>query len=1049
MFTGTTGADGTYLLKDLEPGWYIVTEIQVSEGYLLDSSPHYIELKGGQDSELTVTNKHKPSLKIVKYDETTKQPLQFAKFRISIKNGKILGEYTTDANGEILLEEIDPQLYVIQELAAPNGYILMDDSKEALVEWGKTTIVEFYNQPKNPLLIKKVDTKTGEPLEKAKFLVTKVNGELVGEYETGRNGFITVTNLEPGFYTVKETKAPLGYILDDTPKTVELKRNEPAVVEFENEPLNGLHIKKIDSLTKEPFMGAIFRVSEKEGRLIGNFETDAQGEIVVNGLQPGWYTIEETEAPAGYAIDETPKDVEFIWGQFINVEFVNSRKAPLQVKKVDAKTGTPLMGAKFRAETVEGKFIGEYETDRTGFFAVDELDAGWYVMTEIKAPVGYRVDSTPHNIEVVLNKPAMLEITNELLSPLQILKVDADTNEPLKGASFEIIAPDGHSVGSFTTNAAGILFVPQLKEDWYRVTETAAPDGYLPDNTPQKVYVKANDATVLQIGNKRLSQVQIKKEDKQTGEALAGAQFCVTRATGELAGEYTTGSGGLIQVPQLSPGSYIITETCAPDGYKLDNAGRTIQVRKDAFVQVEFTNERLPGLQVVKLDAVTKTPLADARFKVEKLSGERIGEFKTNAAGFFALSDLEPGWYNIYESRAPEGYRLDSTPQTVELKRDKTAVVEFEDQPLVGMKIKKVNAVTGKPISGVEFKVTTMEQTPVGTFTTNEDGMIFVPEMQAGFYIVTETKAASGYKADTAPRMVEIKAGELNIVEYKNQPYPILSVKKVDADSGKVLPGVKFKLFDRNSRELGTFTTNQLGQIQIVKTAADDNPITRAKAGAALSGAKFEIYNERLEVVDIITTDSRGVATLKELPVGTYGIKEVEAPACYAADGKVFYAQIRAAKDLVRFEVQNRSEVLEVSVEKRGNVEVLAGEWMRYDFSNIRNKSNIDLEDFYWHDQLPAQVRLERIYTGTWSQKLSYSIWYKTNHKKDYKLLEEKLSTQTETEIDCTKAALGLAADEYVTDVKLEFGTVEPGFCETSSPHLVVTTLPELPKTGI
>ena len=164
---------------------------------------------------------------------------------MQIKNGKILGEYRTDAAGRIYLENIDPELYVITEVKAPDGYILLTSSKEALVEWGKTTTLQFENQPRNPILVKKVDTKTGEPLAGAKFLIQQVNGAFVAELETGRNGYITVTDLDPSWYTVKETKAPLGYILDDTVKTVELKPDAPAVVEFENQPLNGLHIKKV------------------------------------------------------------------------------------------------------------------------------------------------------------------------------------------------------------------------------------------------------------------------------------------------------------------------------------------------------------------------------------------------------------------------------------------------------------------------------------------------------------------------------------------------------------------------------------------------------------------------------------------------------------------------------------------------------------------------------------------------------------------------------------------------------------------------------------
>ena len=112
--------------------------------------------------------------------------------------------------------------------------------------------------------------------------------------------------------------------------------------------MSGLHIKKIDSLTKEPMEGVSFRVSEKDGRTIGEFKTDAQGSILIENLQPGWYTIRETDTLEGYILDETPRDVEFVWGQLITVEFTNDRKAELLVKKVDADTGEPLANAKFR-----------------------------------------------------------------------------------------------------------------------------------------------------------------------------------------------------------------------------------------------------------------------------------------------------------------------------------------------------------------------------------------------------------------------------------------------------------------------------------------------------------------------------------------------------------------------------------------------------------------------------------------------------------------------------------------------------------------------------
>jgi len=79
------------------------------------------------------------------------------------------------------------------------------------------------------------------------------------------------------------------------------------------------------------------------------------------------------------------------------------------------------------------------------------------------------------------------------------------------------------------------------------------------------------------------------------------------------------------------------------------------------------------------VDANTNEPLSGAKFRVEKMNGERIGDFITNSAGFFVVSDLEAGWYVVYETRAPAGYIMDSTPQNVELKPNRTAVASQTD----------------------------------------------------------------------------------------------------------------------------------------------------------------------------------------------------------------------------------------------------------------------------------------------------------------------------------------------------------------------------------
>ena len=159
----------------------------------------------------------------------------------------------------------------------------------------------------------------------------------------------------------------------------------------------------------------------------------------------------------------------------------------------------------------------------------------------------------------------------------------------------------------------------------------------------------------------------------------------------------------------------------------------------------------------------------------------------------------------------------------------------------------------------------------------------------------------------------------------------------------------------------------------------------------------------------------------------------------------MFYATLKVHDDLVRFEVLNKSEDVNVSVEKRGNQEVLAGDIMSYDLSNIRNDSNVALEEFYLHDQLPTDaVRLGKIVTRTWSERLTYSVEYRTNKKDSYRTLASGLSSKTSHTLDCGREALGLAAGEYVTDIRFQFGTVQPGFHEETKPVFYVTTLANL-----
>ena len=206
----------------------------------------------------------------------------------------------------------------------------------------------------------------------------------------------------------------------------------------------------------------------------------------------------------------------------------------------------------------------------------------------------------------------------------------------------------------------------------------------------------------------------------------------------------------------------------------------------------------------------------------------------------------------------------------------------------------------------------------LGEYTTNAHGMIELGErLEPQTIRLKEIKSPAGWVLDSTLHEVTIKAGESTELTLANEP--------------------------------------ERGTIQIIKKAAADNDITKDKAGGALAGAVFEIVNEKLEVVDTVTTDSRGMATSKPLPIGRYAIQETQSLKFYVLDGSVFYAEVKKLGDVVRFEVLNIPADIAVTIEKRGPVEAKTGEVIRYDFANISNAGNIPLDNFYFHDKLPDE----------------------------------------------------------------------------------------------
>ena len=1044
-------------------GTLSVTEEVPPKGYVLDENNHKdVEIRNNDEpTVITFANEEQAQLEVVKIDADTGDKLEGAVIRVAYDGGNDFWDLHTNASGKASLSNLKSGTYSVKEISAPAGYLLNDTVQTVKLEAGKTASVTLKNKEKPGILIKKYDEDTGMPLPDAEFSVAKKGGSIVYEGMTDKSGQMKVENLSEGWYTITEIAAPKGYLIADKSKDVYLEGGKCVAVKFDNRLRPSLQLMKLDAKTNEPLAGAKFKVTKTEDKTVSEYVTDQTGTVVIRDLDEAVYTVEEIQAPNGYTIStENHKDIALEWGKTKTLIFTDTRKPTLIITKTNALTnkGVPDTVFKIQREKADGGVVtlGTYKTDANGQIVLKGVDAGWYVITEVRAAQGMSLPSNPvtrkylaegenaytdlkestaitdtdktentdkNTVKITSGNDYGEEIPNYPLNSIVIKKTDANTSKLLAGAAFEVrkVSGDisgnsGTIIGRYTTDDSGIIVITGLEAGAYIIEEVQPPANYLlSENSKQQAWLKADGTSVVEVtfANYPYGHLLITKTDADTKKPLAGAKFKVTTADGTVVGnangEFITDSNGEILIPNVKPDSYVVTEIQAPEGYEISEEAKTIQVGTDGGTyQLRFADRALNGLVISKIDEETREPIKNVTFEVSKMNGERIGTYRTDSDGKIALSNLESGWYTVIETKAAKGYALDSEPKHIEVKNGKQALLTVTNRQTSSMLIHKIDAVTGEGIYGVTFLVSDAKHNPIGQYTSDQNGYVYIDrELKDGKYYVQEIQPAEGYLVDHTKKIFYVEYGETSHITWKNTP--------------------------------------QMGQIQITKKSADDNPINGLTAGTLLPDVVFEIYSRAGNLVDTVKTDKNGRAVSKTLPLGRYVIKETKAPNYYIAEKAEINAEIEFSGQIVRLEVLNKSCYTNVSVTKRGYNQIVPGQEVRYTFTNIKNNSTVPLNSFYWRDTLPVNaVRLEKIITGTWNQRLSYKIVYKTNLNGTYRTLADNLSTAENRVISASPAALGLASNEYVTEVMFVFGTVKSGFAQVETPYIYCKALSNL-----
>jgi uncharacterized surface anchored protein len=714
------------------------------------------------------------------------------------ENGKFTSGYIKP--GTYVVKELNPPPgYMFSDKTSPDRVIVAKPGDGEI-------IVKVDNIKLPELTIKKIDSVTKEPIPGVVYEVKEVDDTSVQPTTatTDENGMIVIPGLKAGTYEITEISTPKPYILNDTPQRVKLEAGDHKTLMFENIKYPTLIIEKTDYTTNKGIPNTTFKIEHEEDdgaiTTVGTFKTDENGRIKLPYVEPGWYIITETIPAQGYQKPTNPvtriylnpgdnsylKDdniaggggtggigggtttdgIEITSGNDYEVVdgIVNYPLNSLVIKKADANTGEMLDGATFEVFRItgetsgqNGKLICTATTDHSGVIVITGLEAGAYAVREAKAPNNYIIAETDmQTVNMKADGTSVVEVVfrNYPYGSLLITKVDALTNKPLSNATFQVTTGDGTVVGNsngmYTTNSDGEILIPNLKPGSYVVTERIAPEGYACDTKPQTIEIGTDGATYkVHFQNQPMCSLVILKKDADNGNPLSGAQFKVTTSKGDVIGRnngiFTTDSNGSITISYLAKDSYIVEEVKAPDGYVLEEQSKTIALDYGKTYTLEFTNKKMTSLVVKKIDAVTGEPLPGAKFFVEKQNGEHVGEYTTDNTGTILLPTLDPDWYVVRETKAPEGYILDETPKTVEVKTNVPTVVTFDNKPLSGIKIVKTDSETGEPLEGVSFSVSKMNGEKIGTFKTDKEGMVYISDLEDGYYTVTETEGLEGY----------------------------------------------------------------------------------------------------------------------------------------------------------------------------------------------------------------------------------------------------------------------------------------------------------------
>lgn len=793
------------------------------------------------------------------------------------------------------------------------------------------------NMPVGSITINKIDSTTNNNLAGANFTIKRLaTNEIVDSFTTTTTAHVT-SNLLPGNYEITETAAPSGYYITDKTTNITITSNDLNKTKTITNSQAEVSIRKIDSVSKQVVSGAVLKIVNSANQTVKTITT-TNDYTKITGLSLGTYKVVEVTAPDGYIVNTTAKEFTLSsTNPKVTLDYADQQNETIIVKK-DAKTNTILAGATLKVINKDtSEVIDTFVTTTTGH-SIKGLKAGTYKVIEEAAPSGYTksdatVEFTISNNQTEVQTVTFYNSTNQI----SITKVDADTNEVLANAKFNILNSNNQIVKTFTTTKEAYL-LDKLAVGKYYLEEIASPSGYVLNKEKVAFEVTATTKNLQVVFKNKKNRLKLGKIDATTKEYLAGAKMKLTDSDGKTVKEFTSESN-LTTITGLKVGTYYLEEIEAPNGYIKNTTKNKIVITNTSDEVTSTIENKKIKVSLSKVDADTNKQIAGVLFELLDSSKNVIGTFTTTdtKTDISSLKALKEGDYYLREKSTKDGYVLDNSLHKFTINSSNYDFTITLKNKLNEVRLGKIDAKTKKYIKGATLKLSSVTYSDFEPVTfVSEENATSIKGLKVGKYILEEVKAPEGYVTSNSKIYFDVtSSGEVKTETIKNDILSIsINNKKVTVNANK---GYSFTIYNSDGTKVeeltikdSSITSKELsnGNYYLKETKTPDSVVLNSnlvyftiddnkEMSINFTNDFTKVYiskkdmanSEEIEGASLTLTDKNGTVVkewtsskdpyyIERLPVGVYTLKEVVAPKGYVLNTSTVTFEVKETGDI-------------------------------------------------------------------------------------------------------------------------------------------------------